>query len=185
MRLCIFKYIIICLLVVCLPSSLSLASSGSGGTGTLYAAGIQALVYGQVEISYQYGAGHESNATIRSNGWAYYLSHPTDCSGMVQVSLALQGFNPPNWSTSAIYNDTSGQYNNISTGSLQVGDVAVWQGHMGMVVAVNGDGTVDIAHNENVSVNHAHVETRIDPDGDSRWGTGGDKGTKYKRYSGG
>ena len=87
--------------------------------------------------------------------------------------------------TSAIYNDTSGQYNDISTGSLQVGDVAVWQGHMGMVVAVNQNGTVNIAHNENVSVNHAHVEISIKPDGKSRWGTGGKKGTKYKRYSGG
>ena len=44
-----------------------------------------------------------------------------------------------------------------------------------MVVAVNGDGTVNIAHNENVSVNHAHVEEDINPDGNSRWGTGGDK----------
>ena len=82
-------------------------------------------------------------------------------------------------------NDTSGQYNDINTGLLRVGDVAVWQGHMGMVVAVNGDGTVNIAHNENVSVNHAHVEGGIRPDGDSRWGTSGTKNTKYKRYSGG
>ncbi len=189
LRLRISQYLIICLLAVCVSFStpgISLACEGGdgGGGGSLYGAGIQALIYGWQEISWQYSAGHESNATIRSNGWAYYLEHPTDCSGMVKVSLALQNYNPPDWSTTAIYNDTTGQYTNVSTGSVRVGDVAVWQGHMGMITAVNANGTVDISNNEGGSIGHAHVDQNVDPSGTGRWGTNGSNNTKYRRYSG-